>query len=214
MAGEMDDGGRGSTADSTDRPDEPPVHRVLIAASDGRLPGWAKASPARLRHAARVAGLMDAWAVDLDLPSRDRRRWRAAAWLHDALRDAKPEELRGELRGRWKDLPGPLLHGPSAAERLRRGGVVDAELLDAVAYHTTGQPEFGELGRALYLADFLEPGRSFAPARRAGLLARMPRDRERVLGEVVAARIRHLLERGSRIRPETISFWNSLPHGS
>jgi hypothetical protein len=31
-----------------------------------------------------------------------------------------------------------------------------------------------------------------------------------VLPAVVAARIRHLLEAGSKVRPESLGFWNAL----
>src|SRR5690606_16072758 len=143
----------------------------------------------------------------------DRRRWRAAAWLHDALRDAAPIGLRLLVPEWARDLPDPLLHGPAAAARLAADGVDDQEVLDAVAYHTIGHPSLGRLGRAVYLADFLEPGRTFEPEWRASLRARMPDAFDDVLREVVAARIAHLLQTGRRVRPETVAFWNAIAGG-
>lgn len=179
-------------------------------AAAGQLPEWARVCPERQAHIARVSALMERWACALGLPEEERRRWCAAAWLHDALRGADPDELRDQVPPECRTLPGPLLHGPAAAARLRAEGVVDESLLNAVAYHTLGHPALDEVGRALYLADFLEPGRTFLPVWRASLRARMPGAAPAVLRDVAAARLRHLLERGHPIRPETLAFWNTL----
>jgi HD superfamily phosphohydrolase YqeK len=186
------------------------VAAALHEAAAGRLPAWAEAGEARVAHMARVAALLEEWARALRLDDRERARWRAAAWLHDALRDAAPETLRALLPDEASDLPELLLHGPAVARRLEAEGVDDAPLLRAVAYHTLGHPEFDRLGRALYLADFLDPGRDFLTHERAELRARMPHDADRVLVHVVRLRIRHLLDRDCAIRPETCAFWNTL----
>jgi len=53
-----------------------------------------------------------------------------------------------------------LLHGKVAAEMLRRDwGIDDEELLDAVAYHITGNPHMGKLAKVLFVADKIEPDR-------------------------------------------------------
>lgn len=184
---------------------------TVRAAARGELPDWARASPGRRDHIARVAGLMRRWAAALGLPEGDRERWAAAAWLHDALRDADPEELRRTVPPEFRDLHPLLLHGPAAAARL--AGLADEPLRDAVRYHTIGHPRLDRLGRALYLADFLDPERDFAREWRAALARRMPGDLDAVLVEVVAARVRHLLEIRAPIRPETAAFWSSLVEG-
>ena len=191
-------------------PQDPELHPVLAAAAAGRLPRWAEAGPARRAHLARVAHLLGRWAEALRLPPAEVARWQAAGWLHDALRDADPEPLRDDVAPALQDLPGPLLHGPATAARLAREGVRDAELLDAIAYHTLGHPRLGRLGRALYLADYLEPGRPFDPAWRAALRARLPAALEPVLREVVAARLTHRIRAHGALRPETVDFWNAL----
>lgn len=157
----------------------------------------------------RVAALLDSWAERLDLPEDERDRWRAAAYLHDALRDASPDAL-----GAWvasdESLPDAVLHGPAAAARLREEGVRDEELLAAVAFHTVGDPGFGRLGRALYAADFLDPGRGFLPERRAELRDRAPEDLDAVVRDVAAVRIRDLVARGTPLNGHTVRFWNVL----
>lgn len=185
-------------------------HPLLARAARGELPAWSEATDARRAHMARVAALMGSWSEDLGLAEADRVRWVAAAWLHDALRDADPETLRSRVPPDMSLLPGPLLHGPATAERLREDGVTDDEILLALAYHTLGHPRLGTLGRALYAADFLEPGRDLLNDWRDALRARMPEHLDDVLRELVAARIVHVVERGSPMRPETVAFWNSM----
>jgi 2-amino-4-hydroxy-6-hydroxymethyldihydropteridine diphosphokinase len=158
----------------------------------------------------RVAALLESWAGTLRLSAEDTVRWAALGYLHDALRDADPEELRPRVPPGAADLPGSLLHGPAAAERLRRDGVEDGELLEAVAYHTLGHPGMRRMGRALYAADFLEPGRDLRNGWRASLRDRMPGELDAVVREVLGARIVHLVDRRSHLRPETVAFWNAM----
>ncbi|MEN8376395.1 MAG: HD domain-containing protein [Gemmatimonadota bacterium] len=188
----------------------PAPHPLVGAAAEGVLPAWAEASEARIDHMRRVAILLDEWAEELRLDGATRARWRAAAWLHDALREADPGRLAAEVDPGLRGLPPALLHGPAAASRLRAEGVADQELLQAVAYHTIGVAGLAGTGRMLYVADFLDPGRTFAPSWRAELRARMPADSAAVLPHVVGARIRYLIDAGSAVRGETLGFWNAL----
>ena len=182
---------------------------VAIAAR-GALPEWAVVKPKRREHIARVAALMDDWSAQLSLDEQERGRWRAAAWLHDALRDEEGEALRAQVPPAARDWPPALLHGPASATRVRAEGCEDEELLDAVAFHTRGHERLGRIGRALYLADFLEPGRRFSQAWRESLRERMPHALDDVLVQVLASRIEHLIHDRESIRPETVGFWNSL----
>ena len=186
------------------------IHPLVGQAASGVLPDWAVANEARRAHIHRVAELLASWADGLGLEEEERVRWLAAAYLHDALRNADPETLRRGVPPELAALPGPLLHGPAAAERMWVEGVRDGELLRAVAYHTLGHPELGALGRALYAADFLEPGRDLLNSWRQGLRARMPGDLNAVVRDVLGARITYLVGRGSPLRPETVAFWTAL----
>jgi 2-amino-4-hydroxy-6-hydroxymethyldihydropteridine diphosphokinase len=186
------------------------LHPVVAAASRGELPSWAVAGAARREHMARVAGLLDAWAAALGVSDDDRARWRAAGYLHDALRDEHPEALRPLVPAALRDLPGPMLHGPAVAQRLRRESVADEELLAAVASHTTGAAGLGTLGLALYAADYLEPGRDYGSDVHASLRARMPGKLQEVVLAVAGERMMHALERKRAIHPGTLALWNEL----
>jgi HD superfamily phosphohydrolase YqeK len=196
-----------SVADSTE-PALDDLSQVELDAARGQLPDWARATPPRRAHMARVAALMEQWAAELELGPTENIRWASIGWLHDALRDADPRELRSVVHPEERDLPGAILHGPAAAALLE--GEVDPRCLRAIRFHTIGHPSLDRMGRALYLADFLEPGRDFLPDWRVELRARMPGELDAVLMEVLATRIRHLLESRKPIRPETAAFWSQL----
>lgn len=62
-----------------------------------------------------------------------------------------------------KKNPG-LLHaklGASIAKEKYK--ISDKEILDAIAYHTTGRPNMTLLDKIVYIADYIEPNRSAAP---------------------------------------------------
>jgi len=160
------------------------------------LPPWAQVSPKRQAHIQRVAGVLGAWADAMKVGATERARWLKAAYLHDALRDAP--------------LADPLAHGPAAAERAAREGETDQGVLDAVRYHTVGYAGWDDVGRMLYLADFLEPERTFAAAERRALALRVPQQRDAVLKEVVRWRIEWVLRSGWPLAPETVGLWNAL----
>lgn len=186
---------------------EEEIHPLVRAAAQGRLPRWAAPGRERRAHLRRVADLMGEWAEALELPERDRVRWRAAGFLHDLMKGDDPAELRIRAGLDWPDA---LLHGPAMASRMRREGVEDAELLLAVSHHSVGHPSFGALGECLYIADFLDPAREFLRDRRRKLLGRMPEERRDVLPEVAALRLGRLLQRRMWVLPDSIQFWNQL----
>lgn len=130
------------------------------------------------------------------VPERERDRWAKAAWLHDALRDAPAAD--------------ELAHGPASAERAAREGESDRGVLEAVRYHSLGFAGWDDVGKMLYLGDYLEPGRKFERDLRAALAVRVPLERDAVLVEVTRRRIEWTVQSGWPLAPETVDFWNSL----
>jgi 2-amino-4-hydroxy-6-hydroxymethyldihydropteridine diphosphokinase len=173
------------------------------------LPAWAQVTEKRREHIQRVTDLLDAWAVKLSLPAEERIAWHDAGRYHDALRDA-PDALLRELGGNSPDYPIEMLHGPAAAEQMQRDGERRAEVLDAVRFHTVGSAQWGRLGRALYMADYLEPGRKFSRGDRAYLAAQVPYDFDATFRQVVRARLEWSLREGMRLYPEAVVLWNSV----
>jgi len=138
----------------------------------------------------------------------EREAWADAARRHDALRHAGEAELRAivpEL-----DWPAFLLHGPAAATRLAQDGEHRSEVLDAIFWHTVGNADWERTGRALYMADFLEPGRQFDRERRARLAASVPENFDESFRRVVQLRLGERIAAGEKLLPETVALWESV----
>ena len=171
-------------------------------------PAWAVVSPKRRVHIERVVALLETWAHAMDLDPVERDRWLRAGWLHDALRDAPMAEL---VRWAPDDAePADLRHGPASAARAAAEGEADRGVLEAVRYHSLGYAGWEPVGRALYAADFLEPGRRFDRDERAGLAERFPREPDAVVREVARRRLDRVLRSGWPLPELTVRFWNSL----
>lgn len=172
------------------------------------FPPWARVSDKRAEHIQRVTALLNAWAAAMRLPPAEARAFVDAGVLHDALRDASEAELRritGDRRS-----PAGLLHGPAAARMLEENGETRTELIDAVRYHTVGNEHWGIVGRALFMADFLEPGRKFMKQDRYFLSLQVPTSFDTVFRQVVRMRLEWTVREGNQIFPETVALWNSL----
>jgi 2-amino-4-hydroxy-6-hydroxymethyldihydropteridine diphosphokinase len=172
-----------------------------------KLPSWAQVSGKRHGHITRVTELLDEWATVMRIPDKERVAWHDAGIFHDALKDAPDDELRA-LVGDVAYEP-QMIHGPAAAAYLERNGETRRSLLDAVRYHTVGYLDWDRTGRALYMADFLEPGRKFSQRDRAFLAAQVPRDFDGVFRQVVRARLEWSLHEGYSLFPETVALWNA-----
>lgn len=171
------------------------------------LPGWAIVTPKRLAHIARVTALLESWADAMRIGADERQAWHDAGRWHDALRDADEATLRALVP--HAEYTTPMLHGPAAAVRLAQDGEQRRDVLEAVHYHTVGSAVWARTGQALYMADYLEPGRSFAREERAALAARVPGDFAQVFTAVVRHRIEWALREGKALYPECVAMWNA-----
>ena len=172
------------------------------------LPPWAEVSRKRRKHIKRVTRLLASWADEMRLPPADRQVWIDAGRYHDALRDATVEELRTLAGSSITEVE--LLHGPAAASRLERDGETRQNLLDAIRYHSIGSEKWDRVGRALYMADYLEPGRKFDAEQRAKLAAIVPADFDSALRQVAEARMAYARHKGFTEYPESAAFLESL----
>ena len=180
----------------------------MPAAASIELPPWACVSAHRAAHIARVTELLDHWSRAMSLDAPAAAAWRDAGRWHDALRDAPEAELRALLED--ETTPAPLLHGPAAARRLALDGESRQDVLDAIAHHTVGDRNWGPTGRALYMADYLEPGRPFAQRERADLARRVPAEFDIVFREVVRRRVEWTRREGHTLHERTRALWDAI----
>lgn len=172
------------------------------------LPAWAQVSKGRGRHIARVTALLAEWADAMGVSPAERQCWIDAGRYHDSLRDAPVAELRALAGSKLEEVE--LLHGPAAAAKLEREGEQRRNLLDAIRYHSIGWKGWERVGQALYMADYLEPGRTFDQERRAELARRVPRDFDGAFRDVVRARMAYAREQGFTEYPESAELLESV----
>ncbi|MBA3645526.1 MAG: hypothetical protein H0W63_05055 [Gemmatimonadaceae bacterium] len=180
----------------------------LIDPAGTGLPSWAQVGEKRLAHIGRVTSLLRAWATAMRMSPDEANAWIDAGSWHDALRDAPEDQLR-EITGD-RTSPYGLLHGPAAAIRLAAEGEKRKDVLDAIRYHTIGSASWKQTGRALYIADYLEPGRKFLNEDRNFLASQVPHNFDGVFRQVVRFRLDWSVREGNHIYPETVELWNSL----
>ncbi|MDR2296439.1 MAG: bis(5'-nucleosyl)-tetraphosphatase (symmetrical) YqeK [Clostridiales Family XIII bacterium] len=158
----------------------------------------------RAAHVLGTARLAEELAA---LYGADAEKARTAALLHDRFRGASDAELdaRIDRYGLPPALKGNanLSHGRIAAAWMERElGIADAELLDAVRYHTTGRADMSKLEKILYVADAAEPTREHEGL--AALREAARRDLDEACLTALENTLRHLRKKG--IRPDADSL--------
>lgn len=121
----------------------------------------------------------------------------------------------GANHHRRKDGAGstPLQYG--AVARSSRGlpgekeaGITDAEILDAIAYHTSGRVGMSLLDKVIYLADYIEPGRSFPGVEEVRQTAKQNLDHAVI--QALRNTVAFLMKRNQAIYPDTFNTYNDL----
>lgn len=102
-----------------------------------------------------------------------------------------------------------LLHGRAAAVILRTEfGVADGSVLDAVRYHTFGAPGLDDLGKIVFVADKMEPGRTgIDPAFRKRIL---DADLVEMTRLVLEDNIRYLHAKGKEVSAGSMGMLEEL----
>lgn len=167
----------------------------------------------KIEHCIRVA------ARARELASRfgaDPERAELAGLLHDVARDLSPEEilrLAGEhgIIVTQVGLDSPVtLHGAVGALLARNElGVDDEEVLLAISSHVTGRRGWTRLEQVVYLADKVEPGRSYPGVEEIrNMLA--AGDFRGALKQSVLASISYCSKAGCPVDPETVVVLGEL----
>lgn len=173
----------------------------------------ATVSPTRMNHCLGVEEialqLADRFEVAIDFVT-------PAALLHDLCREYRPDLLL-KLAGKFDividDVQAAeplLLHGLVASQIARRElGIVDPDILEAIAYHITGGPGLAPLAHLIFIADFIEPGRVYEVSRRLREEAFSLPPRELLL-RVYNQTIAFVIANGYLIHPLSIAGRNEL----
>ncbi len=140
-----------------------------------------------------------------------------AGLLHDCARELGPHDLLAEAEssglalGSFLQQNPLLLHGPVGAFMIKRElGIRDREVLEAVTYHTCGKKNMCTLARIIYVADMIEPLRSFPGVEELRRL--IEADFREGMLKAVEITINRVLARRLSFYLGTVDFWNDLLH--
>ncbi|NMM64553.1 HD domain-containing protein [Clostridium sp. P21] len=153
-------------------------------------------------------------AVELaELYNENVEKARMAGLVHDCAKNMSNEKILDiaknhnlEINEVCKESP-QLLHGAVGAVIAReKMGIEDKDILNAVAYHTTGRKNMTKLEKIIYIADYVEPLRDFPGV---DLLRKAAyKDLDNALLMSFNNTIKFILERGQLIHLDTIEGRN------
>lgn len=93
---------------------------------------------------------------------------RIAGLIHDAAKSMSDVEILDIVKANGYSIDDVSLQNPSLLHGLvasiiaeKKMDVKDKDILNAIIYHTTGRRDMSNLEKIIYLADYIEPGRSF-----------------------------------------------------
>ena len=144
----------------------------------------------------------------------DVKKAELAAIFHDYAKFRSKEEMKQIIinENMAKDLldfHSELWHAPVGAYLVEQeAGITDREILDAIAYHTTGRIGMTLLEKVVYLADYIEPGRSFPGVDEVRDIAKKSLDLAMV--QAVRNSIVFLMNKKQAIYPDTFHTYNDL----
>ena len=168
--------------------------------------------PKRYKHSVRVYETALQMA---DVYKADKGKVAIAALLHDCGREiptkeslAKARELSIEVDEVEAAQP-VLLHAKLGVYyAVHKYGVHDAEVLDAIRYHSTGTADMSETAKIVFLADMIEPKRDFPGVEELRNVSWHDLDRGMFLS--YDNTIRYLLDDRALIHPDAIAGYNRL----
>jgi predicted HD superfamily hydrolase involved in NAD metabolism len=173
---------------------------------------WVKTqvSPERFKHIAGVARTSEKLALRYGL-SAPRALW--AAWLHDCGKELSRAQMKSWLKKnpfrldpQETALPGLWHPHVGAAIALKKWGIRDPAILEAIRCHTLGRAGMSPLAQLVFVADFVEPGRDFPQVDQARKSATHSL-REGVLAKA-SMTIEFLFRKRMRIHPRLLETWN------
>ena len=115
-------------------------------------------SPARYRH---TLGVVETALYLCGKYGGDSAKIQTAALMHDCAKHMTIDDC-AKYGVAAEGMPADLIHAPlGAAVAETDFGIADKEVLDAIRYHTTGRAGMSVLDKIIFLADAIEPSRSY-----------------------------------------------------
>ena len=167
-------------------------------------------SDKRFNHVLRVEEM----ALELaEMYTVDAERVSIAALLHDVAKEESSSEMLDLIISENLDLDllqyGPQIwHAPVGAVQARREFAVEDEaILNAIKYHTIGAPDMGDVEKVIFIADYIERGRTFDGVKEARQLANESLDD--AIRFKIKETILQLTKQEQKIYPKAIDSYNA-----
>lgn len=136
-----------------------------------------------------------------------------AALMHDYLKETPNNELKQIIE--TAKVPQAILsehpilwHGPAvAAIAETEFGITNESIIQAVRYHTTGRPQMDLIEEIIFIADYMEPARSFPGIEHVRHAAKESLEQAILLA--LTNTIIHLIKQGGSIHPMTFLAYNA-----
>ena len=169
-------------------------------------------SEKRFEHSVRVA---ETAALMCSLYGLDENLGLISGIAHDICKEIPSgEKIRlaekdgGKIEGLEKEKP-DLLHGRAAAVKMQEEFKIhDENLIQAVANHTFGKKGLSDIGKILFVADKIEPGRPQSTEEyRKALFAKSLKG---ITVSVLKENIEYLEKRGKAVAQESLDWLKDL----
>lgn len=146
----------------------------------------------------------------------DTNKAKIAGILHDCAKEMKSRDLLAMANSAGividfieKEVP-VLLHAKMGAHLAKvEYGILDEDILQAICLHTVGGPEMTTLDKIIYLADFIEPNRSFSGVEKLRKIVEKATLDEALLAAYDQS-IAFVIDTGGLLHPATVSGRNRL----
>ena len=158
-------------------------------------------------------GVMECAKKLAELYGADTQKAAIAGLLHDCAKNYSKDDMFAlcseygiELDDVMKKSSG-LIHGLLGAEVAKREyGIDDAEIYDAIYYHTVGKPDMNLLTQIIYIADGIEENRHYDGVDRIRSLAEEDLDKALILQ--IDYTIKSVISKGGLLHTNTIDTRN------
>ena len=147
-----------------------------------------------------------------ELNQYDEDKAALAGFIHDYAKQVSVEEYREVIKtkGFDQDLLNwnrSIWHGIVGTYFIQRDlKITDTEILTAVRRHTTADVEMTTLDKIVFMADYIEPGRSFPGVEEARKITYANIDKG--VGYQLAHTLEFLIEKRNKIYPRTLDAYN------
>ncbi len=138
-----------------------------------------------------------------------------AALLHDVAKFFEKERMETiilnepAISNEYLNFHLSLWHAPVGFVVARKDfNVEDPDILNAIAYHTTGRVGMSHLEKLVFLADYIEPGRNFPGVEEVRDYAK--RDLDQAIALTLKNTVQFLVSRNSQVYPDTIHAYNEF----